>query len=232
MTALSWISRAEPWLQSVLPRQCAGCQLVGRLWCPACSDAVRSHRGGLVPAPLGAPGLIAVVGEHRDLLRAAVLLHKSRHHAGVCSDLVFLAAQAVALVLALLPAVTGSGQRGLERIALVPIPPSSPRAWRSPAGELADRVAAGSSSVDYVPLLKARRRRRSQKSLDAAGRAHNVVGAFEASPGYAHRGGVAVLFDDVVTTGATMAQARRVVEQAGFTVPAAVALTRTPGPSQ
>lgn len=178
---------------------------------------------------MGVPGLLAVAGEHRDLLRAAVLLHKSRHHMGVFADLTYLAARAVALVRMLLPIVAGAPQWADEPLVLVPVPPSSPRAWRSPAGELARGVAAGSPSIGCVPLLRARRRRHHQKSLDAVGRARNVVDAFEAraGPGTCH--GLAVLLDDVVTTGATLSQARRVVETAGYVVPAAVALTRTPG---
>lgn len=193
---------------------------------------MRSQRSGLVPAPLGAPGLLAVAGEHRGLLRSAVLLHKSRHHGVVCADLIYLAAGALAVLRMVLPALMGAPLAGRHDIALIPVPPSSPRVWRSPAGELARGLATGSASVHYVPLLRARRRRRAQKSLDAAGRARNVVDAFESLAGPGTRLGVAVLLDDVVTTGATLAQARRVVERAGYVVPAAVAIARTPGPSQ
>lgn len=238
MTSWGW-SAVEPWLQSVLPRNCAGCQRVGRLWCPACSVAVRSQRAALVPAPMGAPGIVAVAGEHRDLLRSAVLLHKSRHHAGVFADLVYLAAACLALVRAVLRALRGSPRHEGAHLALVPVPPSSPSAWRSPAGEVARSLAAGSVDVSCYDLLRSRRRRTAQKSLDAAGRARNVVGAFELNPRRSVRrhtegtsgGAVAVLIDDVVTTGATLSQARMVVESAGFVVPAAIALTRTPGPS-
>jgi predicted amidophosphoribosyltransferase len=227
----AWFRSVEPWLQSVLPRSCAGCQRIGQLWCPACSAAVRSHRAGLIPAPLGTPGVLAVAGEHRDLLRAAVLLHKSRHHSGMVSDLLFVAAGALAVVRRVLPALTGTAMQR-RSVSLVPVPPSSPRAWRSPAAELARGLSAGSSGVRYLPLLRARPRRHTQKSLDAAARARNVVGAFEAHPSTAAGSGLVVLIDDVVTTGATLSQARLVVEAAGYTVPAAIAITHTPGPNQ
>lgn len=197
-----------------------------------------------MPAPPGAPGLLAVAGEHRNLLRAAVLLHKNRRHAGVFSDLLGLAAQSLAVLRTVLPIITAGPGTPDDPLVLIPVPPSSPRAWRSPAGELARGLAASSRSVECLTLLRARHRRHTQKSLDAAGRARNVVGAFEfagGSPpsigaGQAGRGGIrrqavqAVLIDDVVTTGATLAQARTIMEKAGFTVPAAIALTRTPGP--
>ena len=221
--------RVEPWLQAVLPRHCGGCQRVGHSWCAMCSAAVRSLRGGLVPAPLGAPGILAVSGEHVELLRAAVLLHKSRHHAGVYADLIYLAARCLAAVRRVLPVVVGADTIRLEPLVLIPVPPSSPSAWRSPAGELAVGLAASSDEVRCVHLLCARRRKHAQKSLDAAGRARNVVGAFEARPPRGDHGGLAVLIDDVVTTGATLAQARAVAEASGYRVPAAIAITRTPG---
>lgn len=220
----------EPWLQSVLPRRCGGCQRVGRSWCSTCSVAIRSQRGGLVPAPLGAPGILAVAGEHRGLLRAAILLHKSRHHTAVFGDLLHLAAQQLALVHLVLPYLAGSEAVAAARLALIPVPPSSRRAWRSPTGELAHGLAAGGTSVDYLPLLRARGRRQSQKSLDADRRARNVVGAFQVRSGLRRPGQVAVLVDDVVTTGATLSEARAVLERTGVRVLAAVALARTPGP--
>lgn len=230
MPANPYLSRFEPWLQAVLPRSCSGCRRVGRSWCSTCSAAVRSEHYGLVPAPPGAPGILAVAGEHRDLLRSAVLLYKARHQSAVYADLLQLAARSLALVRLVLPALVGHMSASHRKLALVPVPPSSPRAWRSPAGELAEGLAAGGSGVEALPVLRSRGRRHSQKSLDATRRARNVIGAFEVRTPVSGHGMLAVLIDDVVTTGATMGQARMVLERAGFTVPAAVALTRTPGP--
>lgn len=232
MNSPPWLDQMEPLLHAVLPRRCAGCDQVGRLWCQACSASLRSRRAGLVPPPLGAPTLLAVAGEHRELLRSAVLLHKSRHHGGVCGDLIFLAAQALALIRMVLPAVMGRARTPGADVALVPVPPSARRAWRSPAGEVAAGVAAGAIGVRYAPILRSRRRRQAQKSLDAAARARNMTGAFGAAVRPDMPTGIAVLIDDVVTTGATLTEARSVVESVGFTVPAAVALTQTPGPGR
>ena len=63
-----------------------------------------------------------------------------------------------------------------------------------------------------------------QATLGRLARAHNVVGVFEAQPVT----GSWVLFDDVITTGATMNAAARALRAAGATAVTAVALARTP----
>lgn len=173
---------------------------------------------------MGGPSLLAVVGEHRDVLRAAVLLHKARSHHTVRADLAALAAAALALAINATRALTGRA----EPLALVPVPPSSPVAWRSPAGEIAQLLAAASPGVQLASLISPRRRRAKQKSLDAAGRARNVTGAFRLRPHRLPLGQSVVLLDDVVTTGATLAAVSDLLHHAGFLVPAAVALSRTP----
>lgn len=72
----------------------------------------------------------------------------------------------------------------------------------------------------------------SQRGLDRAARAANVRGAFLAAPGCAAalRGCTPVLVDDVLTTGATLAEASRSLQAAGLGPVHAWVLARTPDP--
>lgn len=214
----------EPWLDSVVPRTCAGCQRPGRSWCHNCSTSLRGYRASFHEPSMGGPALLAVIGEHRGLLRAAVLLHKARSHRGVRADLTALVSLAMSLAVATVRTLIA----GSAPLLLVPVPPSSPSAWRSPAAEIAQSLAAASGDLHLAQLLRARRRRARQKTLDAAGRARNVAGAFQLRPQPLPQSRTVVLLDDVVTTGATLAAVADLLQRSGFRVPAAVALSHTP----
>jgi predicted amidophosphoribosyltransferase len=212
--------RLEPFLDAVLPRTCRGCGRPGRLWCRGCSSYVSSLHPQLFGPPIGAPALFAVGGQHSGVLRGAVLLFKQREVRSVTDTLVRLLAATVALV------QTTLAQLGhAPSLLVVPVPTSRRRPWRIPTEELATRMADSANTVEVAPLLRTVAARVPQKGLDAAARARNVAGSFAPTAGGVPCDRSVVLFDDVVTTGATMAEANRTLREQGWPVVAATSLS-------
>ena len=94
------------------------------------------------------------------------------------------------------------------------VPPSSRRRlrdWYLPAalGPVAARATAGA----WRPLLRRRRRRPAQASLDGEARRANLKGSFllQGAP----PGGEVWILDDVRTTGASLEEARRALRETG-----------------
>lgn len=114
--------------------------------------------------------------------------------------------------------------------ALVPVPLHPARVRRrgfAPAAILAAALARG-LRVPVVAVLGRRRDTPSQTGLDRPARRANVAGCFAAVRPLP--GPEVWLIDDVVTTGATLGEAARVLRAAGARRVAAVCLARTPAP--
>jgi len=112
---------------------------------------------------------------------------------------------------------------------LVPVPlhPARLRARGfHPAGELARGLARAIGVPARCDALRQVRETGSQTGLDRRERRRNVRGAFAAAPGFAAPR-CAALVDDVVTTGATLAEAARVLRRAGARRVVAVCVART-----
>lgn len=117
-----------------------------------------------------------------------------------------------------------------ELPVLVAPVPMHPRKRRErgfhPAGELARTVAAALDVRAEWGVLQQVRVTASQTGLDRRARRRNVRAAFEASAGL--RGVACVaLVDDVVTTGATLAECARALRRAGVRSVVAVCAART-----
>ena len=196
-------------LAVVAPVDCAGCGSPDRAVCTAC-------RTGLVP--------LLRVDEHGDRLpvvsalvyddrvRRLILAFKEQGRTDVARHL------APALADAVRTAVFGAVE-----LTMVP---SSRAAYRrrgyDPVRVLlrAARLPAGRSVLVSV------RRTRAQKTLHRDDRDANLAGSMRARRSLTGRR--FVLVDDVLTTGATLREATRAIEQAGGTVVAAATLARTP----
>ncbi|MHB6907658.1 ComF family protein [Streptomyces sp. DB-54] len=201
----------------VLPVDCAGCGRPRTELCTGCRRALwRDGRGaGEVrprPVPAGLPRVWAGA-PYADEVRAVLLAHKERGALRLAAPLGAVLAGAVRGVgggggpLLLVPvpsarrAVAGRGHDPVRRIAL------------AASGELR-RVGVGAR---VVGVLRQRRAVVDQAGLDARQRLANVAGALEV-PGAVGRlltGLPVVLVDDLVTTGATLAEAARAVRAAG-----------------
>lgn len=104
---------------------------------------------------------------------------------------------------------------GWRTTCICPIP-SSPKRLRergyNQAGLIAE-AAAEAMGVEYLPNLLSRTERVSQVHVDRSKRKENIQGVFTALP--AVSGKSIILVDDVVESGATLADARRALLEAG-----------------
>ena len=136
---------------------------------------------------------------------------------------------------ALLAGLLGSGHRCGGPIIIVPAPSARGNVRRRgdrPLVLLA-RGALGSLPREVrPPLVQALRLRRAvadQAGLDSGGRAANLSGAMTVTPRWRPqvRGACCVVVDDVITTGATLAEAARALFQSGAADVLAVTVAAT-----
>ncbi len=218
----------------VLPTRCGGCGLPGERWCAACRAETRR------PAPLVAGGPVprgpaCWSGTVLDgAVRRAVTAHKDDGRRDLRDELAGLLATAVARALAEDPGLRAA-HRGGGGVLLVPVPPS-PAATRrrgdDPVGALA-ALACRQLRDDRVALVRALRHTRAvadQARLGRADRAVNLAGALETRAGARSRvaGAACLVLDDVVTTGATLAEAARALRRAGAGRVAGATVAATP----
>ena len=164
-----------------------------------------------------------------------VLGHKEHHLLGLARPLGELLALAVAMALDDLVAVASSAD-----LLLVPVPsrPGSVRQrGHDPTTNLvraaATRLSTWGTPATCVPLLRTRPGLADQAGLDALARALNLAGAFRAHAPAVRRLARAgrplhvVVCDDVLTTGATAAEAQRALRAVGLPPLAVVAVAAT-----
>ncbi|MEU9581091.1 ComF family protein [Streptomyces chilikensis] len=236
----------------VLPGECAGCGAPRTVLCDGCRRAVR--RGPPRPvrprdAPAGLPPVWAAA-PYADAVRSVLLAHKERGALPLAAPLGEALAGAVRAALGEDPAgeggpaaARGAGARD-RPVVLVPVP-SARRAVRERGHDPARRIAvaaAGALRRSGTPartaaVLRQRRAVADQTELDAVGRLANLDGALGLRPGaraLLPADGRLLVVDDVTTTGASVAEAARVLREAAETkgtgVPfAAAVVAASPG---
>lgn len=212
-----------PLLDLLLPQRCAGCAAAAGPLCPGCAAELAGPPGRHRPRPCP-PGLPEcwAAAAYAGAARRLILAYKERGRTALAP---LLADRLAAAVAAALPYPPG-------RVVLVPVP--SARAARrarghDPVGRLAAlaarRLARAGLPAAAAPVLGPRRRVADQAGLDAAGRAANLRGAFAAVRPVPP--GECVIVDDVITTGATLAEAARALCAAGVRPRLAVTIAAT-----
>ncbi|SOD64931.1 Predicted amidophosphoribosyltransferases [Streptomyces zhaozhouensis] len=213
----------------VLPTECAGCGRGRDGVCGACVAELRAGRARRVlpvPAPAGLPPVWAAA-PYADAVRGMLLAHKERGMLPLARPLGAALGHAVLASGAVRPG-GGAGW------ALVPVPSSRGavvRRGHDPTRRIASRAAgalrAGGVPARVVPALRLVRPVADQAGLPGWARAENLAGALAVRPGALAAGAPVVLVDDVVTTGASLAEAARAV-RAGGARPVAAAVVAGP----
>jgi predicted amidophosphoribosyltransferase len=202
----------------VLPGACAGCGHPRTALCEECRRALYGAwpcRVRPLPEPTGLP-VVHAAAPYEDAVRAVLLAHKERGALGLAGP---LGAALAGAVNAAVPSGTGVGP-----LLLVPVP-SSRRAVAARGHDPARRIAQSAAGVlrrsgrqaQVLPVLRQRRQVADQAGLGARQRRVNLAGALEVAVGGARllERGRPVLVDDLMTTGATLAEAARALRRAG-----------------
>ncbi|MCZ2525617.1 ComF family protein [Streptomyces sp. HB2AG] len=208
----------------LLPADCAGCGRRRTVLCGECRG--RLCGGGpyrVRPAAAGLPAVFAAA-DYGGAVRAVILAHKERGALPLAAPLGGALAGAVRAALDEARASPGGGGAAAGPVLLVPVP-SAGRATARRGHDPVRRVTRaavrslrrGGVPARSAPLLRQGRPVADQGGLGAAGRAANLAGALRVVPGgeAVLPGAVVVVVDDLVTTGASLAEAVRALRAAG-----------------
>jgi predicted amidophosphoribosyltransferase len=215
----------------LLGATCPGCGRPGRRLCAACAADLAAWRVQRRRPDIAAGLPTWSAGAYTGLPRRLVNAAKEERRWDV------LAALGDGLAAALAGLLGDVGWGG--PILIVPAP-SRPAAVRRRGCDVGLRLALAAQArlaqagcdARVGAVLRHRRRVADQTGLAAVERRANLAEAFALRPGRAPPGPgrPAVLADDVVTTGATLAEAARALRQAGGRLLGAAVVAATPGP--
>ncbi|GAA2839562.1 hypothetical protein GCM10010441_74930 [Kitasatospora paracochleata] len=221
-------SPASTLLDLLLPARCAGCGSVRGQVCGGCRallECAQAGPAGPCPAPPDLPPLHAAA-PYADQVRRLLLAHKER-------GALRLAAPLGAALAAAVRSATGAGAAPL---LLVPVP-STRRATRARGHDPMLRLAQAAArelrrtgvATRVAPVLRQTRPVADQAGLSAAERQRNLRGALAVPARLAARlvGHRLILVDDLVTTGASLAEAARALRAAGCPPRAAATVAAT-----
>jgi len=213
----------DAWLDLVLGSTCSVCAAPGRSLCERCARSLPTRARPCWPTPTP-PGLVrpSAVGEYAAPLRPLVVDHKEHGRLALARPLGRLLAVSVLECWQAHRAGTPGGPE--PGIGLVPVP-SHPAVVRRRGHDPLLRIARHAAAVlrgrgvpaSVQPLLRVSARPVDQAGLGAEARASNVRGRFALRTPARPRSALGlVLVDDVITTGATLREAQRALEQHGL----------------
>ncbi|MBN7793004.1 ComF family protein [Microbacterium esteraromaticum] len=206
MDADGWARLGREALAFLLAATCPGCDLPGALLCDSC-------RSLLAPQPIR-------VSTPQGLAVRAALTYE-----GVVARSIRRLKEDGATMLAHPLGAAVAGILAEADAAVVPVPTS--RAAYRRRGYRVPELLVRRAGLRAHRMLASARRTGDQRALDREARARNVAGSLRVRGG-AEPGTRVVIFDDVVTTGATLDEAARALRAAGLNPIGAVALAATP----
>ena len=196
----------------LMPTECSGCGTPDRALCAACTAALRA-----TPRPARRDTLTVWSSlEYTDVVGRVLVAYKDGGRTDAAPMLAAALGAAVAAALAAAPP-------GPSDILLVTVP-SSRRAWRA-RGFHPVELLLGRAGLRSVPVLRPHAAVADQVGLGREQRLDNRRDALVATrPLAGHR---ILLVDDIVTTGATLLDARRAVQLVGGIVLGAATVAET-----
>lgn len=193
----------------IFPRACAGCGAPGEVLCPQCRDHLRQPPYMVArPRPLGAP--VYALGPYSDIRRRIIIGMKERGNRPVREYVGAVFAAGLAHL---------SARGDIPReFTLVPAP-TRPRSARARGGDPVSAVchtAAQHQRVGVCAALTMGQSTADQSELNAQDRWANLQGRVRVRVPIARA--PALLADDVITTGATLAASIAALQATGVEV--------------
>lgn len=232
----------------VLPRSCAACGLPGYAACDRCTAALTGSLVLVAPGPTASPGRrgraprdrpcppgsprVVAASSFEGVPRALLIAYKERRRLDLAGVLGLALARAVAAVHRALRRHRPAGS-----VVLVPVPTTAAARRRRGVDHvehlamIAARSLTGSGMrVRVERALCVRRPGLDQAGLGVAARRRNRAGAFgvRGRPRPPGPGEIAIVVDDIVTTGATLAEAVRALRVDGWVLGGGAAVAATP----
>ncbi len=205
----------------VLPSSCVCCDRPGALWCQSCRPGSEPE-----PVPLASGPPVFAAGEYGAELRSALIAFKEQGRRALVGPLAGYLSDAID-VAGVAGRQLGSATPTAGDLVLVPVP-SSRSAARQRGGDHLLRLAVEAARQIGLPVLPALRlagRVRDSAGLSTAQRAANLAGRMIAAPATPRF--AVLIVDDIVTTGATLAEASRALQAAGWPVRGAAVIAAT-----
>jgi ComF family protein len=195
-------------LAALSPVDCAGCGNADRSLCAECRRAIEP---AVTPRTLDDGSTIFTSLRYEGVTRQTLLALKESGRTDVAKP----------LALSLAPALARAVAIGAEIVAV----PTSRVAWRR-RGYDPVALLVRKAGYDLARVLVHERRTTSQKTLGLDDRASNLHESMSARVSLSGRRFVIV--DDILTTGATIAEAARAIREGGGEVVGGAALAFTP----
>lgn len=200
----------EDLLTLLFPEHCIGCNKKGSALCAICERTVTTR-----PHALGTT--VATLFDYKNPLVKRALWALKYHHKRSLGKYF-----GIALYREFFKSLAQGSQHKKEAIVLIPIP-AGRRALRlrgyNHAGAIAEAIVRAAKAdglvlhIEPTMLVKKHENEQQVKAQTKTERAQNVAHAFGVRHGERITGKTVIIIDDVITTGATIAEAKRALRE-------------------